>query len=84
MSKQKQAPLISLTWGLDDASLVRLGGVAVALPVCQPLHHLAALSRSSLTARSFAPAVCNEAAPKGSEGWGERRAFIGLLVVRVT
>lgn len=51
------------TWGLDDASLVRLGGVAVALSVCQPLHHLAALSRSSLTARSFAPAVCNEAAP---------------------
>ena len=58
MNQQKQEPLISLTWGLDDTCLVGLGCVAVPLPVGQPLHHLAALCRSSLAARFFSPSLC--------------------------
>jgi hypothetical protein len=53
-------------------SLVGLGGVAVPLPIGEPLHHLdaaVACSRcSSLSARSLAVCVCGEAAGKGNEG----------------
>jgi hypothetical protein len=57
------------TWGLDDTGLVGLGGVAVPLPVCEPLHHIAAAAgspSSSLCTRAVS--FSSEAAGEWSEG----------------
>ena len=58
----------SLTWGLDDPGLVGLGGVAVPLPVREPLHHGVDLSLPlplSVSARGAAAAAAAAAETLG-------------------
>jgi len=50
------------SWGLDDPGLVGLGGVAVPLPVREPLHHGVDLSLPlplSVSARGAAAAAAD-------------------------
>ena len=45
--RPREGEAAGLTRGLDDAGLVGFGGVAMPLPVGEPLHHLAAGRRFS-------------------------------------